>query len=74
VISPPTEKDELTRVADSVSGELSNAHSVQDVAAAKRCNSKIDPIRPTREHIAISPHGMASLCGSAEARVVSGFR
>ena len=31
----------------------------------------IDPIRPTREHIAISPHGglyaMPSLCGSAEA-------
>src|SRR5712691_379645 len=30
-----------------------------------------DPIRPTREHIAISPHGglyaMPSLCGSAEA-------
>src|SRR5712671_4785332 len=31
----------------------------------------IDPIRPTREHIAISPHSglyaMPSLCGSAEA-------
>src|SRR5262249_16292370 len=31
----------------------------------------IDPIRPTHEHIAISPHGglyaMPSLCGSAEA-------
>jgi hypothetical protein len=31
----------------------------------------IDPIRPTREHIAISLHGslyaMPSLCGSAEA-------
>src|SRR5260370_2357009 len=31
----------------------------------------IDPIRPTREHIAISPHGglyaIPSLCGSAEA-------
>ena len=31
----------------------------------------IDPIRPTRRHIAISPHGglyaMPSLCGSAEA-------
>src|SRR5258708_39997330 len=30
----------------------------------------IDPIRPTREHIAISPHGglyaMPSLCGSSE--------
>src|SRR6201982_947822 len=31
----------------------------------------LDPIRPTREHIAISPHSglyaMPSLCGSAEA-------
>jgi len=31
----------------------------------------VDPIRPTREHIAISPHSglyaMPSLCGSAEA-------
>ena len=39
----------------------------------------IDPIRPTRRHIATSPHGglyaMPSLCGSASAtRVVPGFR
>jgi Domain of unknown function (DUF1998) len=41
VISLPTEEDELTRLVDSVSGELSNVHSVQDVAAAKRFNSKV---------------------------------
>ena len=41
VISLPTEEDELTRLVDSVSGELSNVHAVQDVAAAKRFNSKI---------------------------------
>jgi Domain of unknown function (DUF1998) len=41
VISLPTEEDDLTRLVDSVFGELSNVHSVQDVAAAKRFNSKI---------------------------------
>jgi hypothetical protein len=41
VISLPIEEDDLTRLVDSVFGELSNVHSVQDVAAAKRFNSKI---------------------------------
>src|ERR1051326_3234181 len=41
VISLPTEEDELTRLVDSVSGELSNVQSVQDVAQAKRFNSKV---------------------------------
>jgi hypothetical protein len=41
VISLPTEEDDLTRLVDSVSGELSNAQSARDIAAAKRFNSKI---------------------------------
>lgn len=41
VISLPVEEDELTQLVDSVSGELSNVQSVQDMATAKRFNSKI---------------------------------
>jgi hypothetical protein len=41
VISLPTEEDELTRLIDSMSGELTNVKTVQDIAAAKRFNSKI---------------------------------
>ena len=41
VISLPSEEDELTRLVDSVSGELANVQSAADVAAAKRFNSKI---------------------------------
>jgi hypothetical protein len=41
VISLPIEEDELTRLVDSVSGELTNVRSVQDMATAKRFNSKV---------------------------------
>ena len=41
VISLPVEEDELTRLVDSVSGELTNVQSVQDMATAKRFNSKV---------------------------------
>jgi hypothetical protein len=41
VISLPTEEDALTRVVDEVSGELSNVQSAQEVAMAKRFNSKV---------------------------------
>lgn len=41
VISLPIEEDELTRLVDSVSGELTNVQSVQDMATAKRFNSKV---------------------------------
>lgn len=41
IISLPTEEDELTRLVDGVSDELKNAQSAQDVATAKRFNSKI---------------------------------
>jgi Domain of unknown function (DUF1998) len=41
VISLPTAEDELTRLVESLSGELGNVQSVQDVAAAKRFNSKV---------------------------------
>jgi hypothetical protein len=41
VISLPTEEDELTRLVDSVSGELSDVQSAQDIATAKRFNSKV---------------------------------
>ncbi len=41
VISLPTEEDELTKLVDGLSGELSNVKSVNDVEAAKRFNSKI---------------------------------
>jgi hypothetical protein len=41
VISLPSEEDELMRLVDEVSGELTNVHNVQDIAGAKRFNSKI---------------------------------
>jgi hypothetical protein len=40
VISLPVEEDELTRLVDSVSGELTNVQSVRDMAIAK-INSKV---------------------------------
>jgi hypothetical protein len=41
VISLPTAEDELMRLVEGLSGELGNVQSVQDVAAAKRFNSKV---------------------------------
>ena len=41
VISLPSEEDELTRLVDELSGELANVQDVQDVATAKRFNSKV---------------------------------
>jgi hypothetical protein len=41
VISFPSEEDELTRLVDEVSGELTNVQTAQDIAAAKRFNSKL---------------------------------
>jgi hypothetical protein len=41
VISLPTAEDELTKLVESMVGDLANVHSVQDVATAKRFNSKI---------------------------------
>jgi hypothetical protein len=41
VISLPTAEDELTRLVDSLSSELANVHTVQDVAQAKRFNTKV---------------------------------
>src|SRR5581483_853367 len=41
VISLPTEEDELTKLVDELSGELANVTSVNDVAAAKKFNSKV---------------------------------
>ncbi len=41
VISLPSEEDELTRLVDEVSGELTNVQTAQDIAAAKRFNSKL---------------------------------
>jgi hypothetical protein len=41
VISLPTAEDELMRLVDGLSGELGNVNSPQDVAAAKRFNSKV---------------------------------
>jgi hypothetical protein len=41
VISLPAAEDELTRLVESLSGDLSNVQSVQDVATARRFNSKI---------------------------------
>jgi hypothetical protein len=41
VISLPVEEDELTRLVDSVSGELTSVQSLQDMATAKRFNSKV---------------------------------
>ena len=41
VISLPTAEDELMRLVDGLSGELGNVHSLQDMAAAKRFNSKV---------------------------------
>ena len=49
--------------------ESSSAPGVRYAVSSR--HHLIDPIRPTREHITISPHGglyaMPSLCGSAEA-------
>lgn len=41
VISLPTAEDELMRLVESLSRELGNVHAAQDVAVAKRFNSKI---------------------------------
>jgi hypothetical protein len=41
VISLPSEEDELTRLVDEVLGELTNVRAPQDIAAAKRFNSKL---------------------------------
>src|SRR5262249_25056315 len=41
VISLPSEEDELTRLVDEVSGEMTNVQTAQDIAAAKRFNSKL---------------------------------
>jgi Domain of unknown function (DUF1998) len=41
VISLPTAEDELMRLVDALSGEFVNVQSLQDVAAAKRFNSKV---------------------------------
>jgi hypothetical protein len=41
VISLPSEEDELTRLVDEVSGEMANVQSAQDIAAARRFNSKL---------------------------------
>jgi hypothetical protein len=41
VISLPAEEDELTRLVDELSGELTNVQTVEDIAGAKRFNSKI---------------------------------
>jgi len=41
VISLPSEEDELTRLVDGLSAELNSVLSVQDVATAKRFNSKV---------------------------------
>jgi hypothetical protein len=41
VISLPTAEDELTRLVDGLSGELGNVHSAQDIAMAKRFNTKL---------------------------------
>ncbi len=41
VISLPSEEDELTRLVDGLSAELANVQTVQDIATAKRFNSKV---------------------------------
>jgi hypothetical protein len=41
VISLPAAEDELTRLVDGLSAELRNAQSAQDVATAKRFNTKL---------------------------------
>jgi hypothetical protein len=41
VISLPIEEDALMQLVEEISGELSNVQSVQDVAGAKRFNSKV---------------------------------
>jgi len=41
VISLPTEEDELTKLVDELSGELTNVRSARDIAHAKLFNSKI---------------------------------
>jgi hypothetical protein len=41
VISLPTEEDALMQMVDELAGELANVRSVQDIAGAKRFNSKI---------------------------------
>jgi hypothetical protein len=42
VISLPAAEDELTRLVEGVSTELRNVQSAQDIAQAKRFNSKLD--------------------------------
>lgn len=41
VISLPSEEDELTKLVHELSGELANVQSAQDVAIAKKFNSKV---------------------------------
>jgi hypothetical protein len=41
VISLPTAEDELMRLVESLTGELGNVQSVQDIATAKRFNTKL---------------------------------
>jgi hypothetical protein len=41
VISLPTEEDALMQMVDELSGDLVNVQSVQDIAAAKKFNSKV---------------------------------
>jgi hypothetical protein len=41
VISLPTEEDELMKMVDELAGELANVQAVEDIAAAKRFNSKV---------------------------------
>jgi hypothetical protein len=41
VISLPTAEDDLTKLVESLYGDLGNVRSVQDVATAKRFNSKV---------------------------------
>ena len=43
VISLPAAEDELTRLVESLSGDLANVQSAQDVAPAKRFNTKEPP-------------------------------
>jgi hypothetical protein len=42
VISLPTEEDELTRLVDELSADLKNVQKVEDLAGARRFNSKIE--------------------------------
>src|SRR6202045_1628350 len=43
VISLPTAEDELTKLVETLTGELGAVQSAQDIAAAKKFNSKVAP-------------------------------